>query len=146
MKRNLYVLLSLLVLGSLFLAACGGAAPTATEAPAATEPPAATEAPTQAPTEAATAAPTEAAGSFTGDTLEATDCSYGGEVKTIEAVDQYTVKFTLCNPDPALLSKVAFASFQILDKDYLNETGGDSAKIGENPVGHGPAGKRGMIC
>ncbi|HSJ86129.1 MAG TPA: ABC transporter substrate-binding protein [Anaerolineales bacterium] len=138
MKRNLYVLLSLLVLGSLFLAACGGAAPTATEAPAATEPPAATEAPTQAPTEAATAAPTEAAGSFTGDTLEATDCSYGGEVKTIEAVDQYTVKFTLCNPDPALLSKVAFASFQILDKDYLNETGGDSAKIGENPVGTGP--------
>jgi ABC-type transport system substrate-binding protein len=70
--------------------------------------------------------------------LEAADCSYGGEIKSIEAVDASTVKFTLCNPDPALLSKVAFASFAIYDKDYLNETGGDSAKIGENPIGTGP--------
>ena len=54
MKKNLFVLLSLLVLASLVLAACGGAAtsePAATEAPAT----AATEA-----TEAATAAPAEA--------------------------------------------------------------------------------------
>jgi len=130
-KRNLYVLLSLLVLGSVVLTACGGAAATqapATQAPA--TPPPATEAPA---TEAPTAMPT-----FAGDKLEAADCTYGGEIKSIEAVDQYTVKFTLCNPDPALLSKVAFASFAILDKDYLNETGGDTAKISENPVGTGP--------
>ncbi len=125
MKRNLYVLLSLLVLGSVVITACGGAP--ATQAPAATE----------APTEVATEAPTEAP-AVAGDKLEAADCSYGGEIKSIEAVDQSTVKFTLCNPDPALLSKVAFASFAILDKDYLNEMGGDSAKIGENPVGTGP--------
>ena len=131
MKRNLFALLALLVLASMILAACGGAAtPTAapaTEAPAAppTEAPAATEAPTAMP-------------AFAGDKLEAADCSYGGEIKSIEAVDAGTVKFTLCNPDPALLSKVAFASFAILDKDYLNENGGDSAKISENPIGTGP--------
>ena len=48
MKRNLYVLMSLIVLASMILAACGGAAPTAgPEEPASTEPaaPEATEAP-----------------------------------------------------------------------------------------------------
>jgi peptide/nickel transport system substrate-binding protein len=66
MKRNLFVLMSLIVLGSMILSACGGSAPT-TAAPAATEPPsaatqapAATEAPTQAATEAATQAPAAA--------------------------------------------------------------------------------------
>ena len=51
MKRNLNILLSLMVLASLMLAACGGAA--ATEAPAATEPPApaATEPPAPVVTE-----------------------------------------------------------------------------------------------
>jgi ABC-type transport system substrate-binding protein len=119
------------------LAACGSAAPTATEAPAATEPPAATQPPaTEAP--AATEAPTEAAAAFTGDKLDAGDCSYGGEIKSIEAVDANTVKFTLCYSDPALLQKVAFASFAIFDKDYLDETGGDATKINDNPVGTGP--------
>ena len=135
MKRNLYVLLSLLVLGSVVITACGGGAP-ATEAPVATEAPATEMPATQAP---ATEMPaTEAPAAYAGDKLEAADCSYGGEIKSIEATDQNTVKFTLCNPDPALLSKVAFASFAILDKDYLNEMGGDSAKISENPVGTGP--------
>lgn len=51
MKRNLNILLSLFVLASMLLAACGGAA--ATEAPAATEPPApaATDAPAPVVTE-----------------------------------------------------------------------------------------------
>ena len=50
MKRNLNILLSLFVLASMVLAACGGAA---TEAPAATEPPApaATDAPAPVATE-----------------------------------------------------------------------------------------------
>lgn len=136
MKRNLYVLLSLLVLGSMVLTACGGGAP-ATEAPAEPTQPPATEAPaTEAP---ATEAPaTEAPSSFAGEKVEATDCSYGGEFKSIEAVDQYTVKFSLCYPDPGFLSKVAFAAFQIQDSDYLTEMGGDSAKISEAPNGTGP--------
>jgi alpha-glucoside transport system substrate-binding protein len=54
-----------MVLASMILTACGGAAtatqaPAATQPPAATEPPVATEAPTEAPTEAATEAATQA--------------------------------------------------------------------------------------
>ncbi|HXQ32823.1 MAG TPA: ABC transporter substrate-binding protein, partial [Anaerolineales bacterium] len=135
MKRKLFALLSLLVLSSLILAACGGGA--ATEAPAEPTEPPATEMPaTEMP---ATEAPaTEAPSSFAGEKVEAADCSYGGEFKSIEAVDQYTVKFSLCYPDPGFLSKVAFAAFQIQDADYLTEMGGDSAKISEAPNGTGP--------
>ena len=50
--------------------------------------------------------------------LSAPDCEYGGEFKSIEAVDAKTVKFDLCYPDPAFLSKVAFSVFAIQDKDY----------------------------
>ena len=59
--RKLFAVMSVLVLASMLLAACGGAAPTtaATQAPAATEAPAATQAPaaTSAATEAAAAGP-----------------------------------------------------------------------------------------
>jgi peptide/nickel transport system substrate-binding protein len=57
MKKLLYVL-SVMLIATMVLTACGGAAPTATQAPAATEAPAATQAPaTAAPTEAPTQAP-----------------------------------------------------------------------------------------
>jgi ABC-type transport system substrate-binding protein len=134
-KRNLFVLLSLLVVASL-LAACGGSPATEQPPVVDTEPPA-TEPP--APTEPAmTEAPTEAPTAYEGMKTEAPDCDYGGEFKSIEAVDEFTVKFSLCTPDPAFLSKVAFAAFSIQDADYLNETGGDSAKISEAPNGTGP--------
>ncbi|GIV84895.1 MAG: hypothetical protein KatS3mg052_1902 [Candidatus Roseilinea sp.] len=70
--------------------------------------------------------------------VEAPNCDYGGTMKAIEAVDALTVKFTLCTPDPAFPYKIAGDSFAILDADYLNETGGDSNKISEDPVGTGP--------
>ncbi len=130
MKRNLYVLLSLLVLASVVLAACGGTP--ATEAPAATDAPA-TEAPTEAP---ATEAPaTEAPSAYEGMMVESPDCDYGGEVKSIEAVDEFTVKFTLCVPDPAFPSKIAFTSFAIQPAEHLETTEG---KPLENPIGTGP--------
>jgi len=69
--------------------------------------------------------------------LSAPDCSYGGEFKSIEAVDQYTVKFTLCNPDPAFLSKVAFPAFGIQSAAYLEKTGGKGDLLSV-PVGSGP--------
>ncbi len=56
MKRSLFALLSLLVLASLVLAACGGAAEP-TEAPAETEAPAATEEPAEATEEVAACEP-----------------------------------------------------------------------------------------
>ncbi|HLO16832.1 MAG TPA: ABC transporter substrate-binding protein, partial [Anaerolineales bacterium] len=135
MKRNLYVLLSLLVLASVVLAACGAPA---TQPPVATEAPATAAPATEAPTQAATEAPTQAPAAYDGMKTEAPSCDYGGEFKSIEAVDQFTVKMTLCNPDPAFLSKVAFAAFQIQDSAYLDEMGGDSAKMAEKPNGTGP--------
>src|SRR6185503_17727230 len=63
-RKDLFSVLSLLVLFSMILAACAPAA-TATQAPAAvTEEPAATEAPTAAPTEAPTAEPTSRHGGW----------------------------------------------------------------------------------
>jgi ABC-type transport system substrate-binding protein len=49
----------------------------------------------------------------------ATDCAYGGEFKQIKAVDELTVEFDLCNPDPAFLPKLALASNEIQDSAYL---------------------------
>ncbi len=56
-----------------------------------------------------------------------TDCAaegYTGQFASIEAVDELTVKFTLCYPDPAFPSKVAFAAFAIQSSEYLEQTGG----------------------
>ncbi len=131
MKRNLYVLLTLVVLASVVLTACGG---TATEAPA-------TEAPAAPPTQAPASEPpaTEPPAPFVGESLVAPDCNYGGNVKSIEAVDQYTVKFTFCAPEPAFIAKIASVeAFDIYDQGYLQETGGDATKMNENPVGTGP--------
>jgi ABC-type transport system substrate-binding protein len=62
-------------------------------------------------------------------------CEYGGLIKSIEAVDTLTVKFTLCAPDPAFPSKAAFSAFGIHSATHLEETGGAPV---ENPVGTGP--------
>ena len=40
-------------------------------------------------------------------TADADPCAYGGEIKSIEAVDDMTVKFSLCYPDPAFPAKAA---------------------------------------
>lgn len=127
MKKNLSVLLSLVVFASILLAACGAPAPTA--APVATEAPVvATEAPVVA---------TEAPVAYEGMSVSAPDCTYGGEFKSIEAVDELTVKITLCVPDPAFPSKIAFTSFGIQPSEYLTSTGATGAIL-EKPIGTGP--------
>ena len=132
MKRNLFVLLSLLVLASMALSACGGAP--ATQAPAATEAPATAAPATEAPTEAPA---TEAPAAYEGLKMDAPNCDYGGEFKSMEAVDEFTVKFTLCVPDPAFPAKIAFSSFAIQPQEYLESTGA-TGDILEKPIGTGP--------
>jgi peptide/nickel transport system substrate-binding protein len=68
------------------------------------------------------------------------DCAaegYTGLMQEIAAVDPLTVQFTLCRPDPAFPSKVAFSSFGIQPSEYLESTGG-SGELLERPIGTGP--------
>ncbi len=135
------------------LAACGPeAAPTPTTiAPTATTQPAAAATDTTAPAEptdtaapeetatepAAAASPTGSAATITAedDMYAVSDCSYGGIMKSIEAVNATTVKFTLCASDPAFPSKIAFSSLGIQSAKHLEETGGAPL---DKPLGSGP--------
>jgi ABC-type transport system substrate-binding protein len=74
---------------------------------------------------------------FKATKVEAPNCDYGGEFKSIEAVDEFTVKVTLCVPDPAFPSKIAFSAFGIQPADYLASTGGNGTLL-EKPIGTGP--------
>ncbi|MBN2622484.1 MAG: hypothetical protein JXA83_03895, partial [Acidimicrobiales bacterium] len=60
---------------------------------------------------------------------------YSGNLAGIEAVDELTVRFTLCEPDVAFPAKVAFSALGIFPSGQLEETGG--API-DAPIGTGP--------
>jgi raffinose/stachyose/melibiose transport system substrate-binding protein len=102
MSKKIYVLLSMLVLASMVLVACGGGAPTATEAPAVTEAPAATEAPTQAATAApaATEAPAEEEVTLTLGSWRVDDVDAWAKITEAfhEDYPNITVKFDPTNP------------------------------------------------
>lgn len=136
------------------LAACGTESPTATPIVAAPTATTAAVEPTAAPTDTVAAAkPTDTvavagatattamtetanqAASTTSSLYSAVDCSYGGLMKSIEAVDDTTVKFTLCSPDPAFPSKIAFSSLGIQSEAHLKATSG---KPLEDALGSGP--------
>ncbi len=95
---------------------------------------------------AAPAGPEESAGpegqaaEFEPLAFSAPDCEYGGLFKSMEAIDELTVKFTMCVPDPAFLAKIAFSAFAIHSADYLEQTGGggEGSALLEAPVGTGP--------
>lgn len=70
--------------------------------------------------------------------IYAPSCEGDNLIKSINALDENTVKFTLCSADPDFASKVAFIAFAVEDMDYLNEKKGDSALLSEQPVGTGP--------
>jgi ABC-type transport system substrate-binding protein len=77
----------------------------------------------------------EAPATATESMYEAPNCDYGGLMKSIEAVDDLTVKFTMCAPDPAFPSKVAFSSLGIESAAHLEATGGAPL---EDALGTGP--------
>ena len=62
--------------------------------------------------------------------------AYAGNIAKLEAVDELTVKFTLCNPDVALPSKVAFSAVGIFSTEQLDDDR-PGAPI-DNPIGTGP--------
>ena len=151
MKRNLFALLSLLMLASMVLAACGSApatsAPEQPAAPAATDEPAMTEEPimTEAPTAEPTAIPDVSIATFDGTSLSvpASECggAYIGEFQSIVATDDHTVTFTLCRPDPAFLSKLAFSVYSIYPSEWIELTAGSGTRTSEGleaPIGTGP--------
>ncbi|MEO0561416.1 MAG: ABC transporter substrate-binding protein [Chloroflexota bacterium] len=70
--------------------------------------------------------------------LEVESCDYGGNLLAVEALDDLTVQFTLCNPDPAFPSKVAFSAMNIHPSEHLEATGGGGPELFQNPIGTGP--------
>jgi len=120
-------LVSFAALMALVVAACGGGAQETTTTTAA----GGGDTTTTAAQTTTTAAPVD----FEGTILDAGGCEYGGKVRSIAAVDQHTVEFALCSPDPAFLAKIAFGVFGIQPEEHLEATGG--API-DNPVGTGP--------
>jgi ABC-type transport system substrate-binding protein len=97
--------------------------------------PAASTAPSSAP---ATAEQTQAASAepFTGTSFPETaiDCNnrpenYTGQISQIVAVDRLTVEFHLCAADVSFLSKLAFASSEIQDSDWLKAHAPDKSYV-----------------
>jgi ABC-type transport system substrate-binding protein len=63
---------------------------------------------------------------------------YQGQMGLIKALDAKTIEFTVCAPDAAFLSKVAFTSLAINDTEYLTSTGGGGEQLVRSPNGTGP--------
>ncbi len=124
MKRLRWV--TLISALALIAAACGGDADEETTTT------------TAAPATTTTAAPTttvEPSPDFEGLTLDAGGCDYGGTISSITAVDEFTVQFNLCSPDPAFLAKAAFTPFGVQPSEHIEATGGAPL---DNPIGTGP--------
>ncbi|MEA3396193.1 MAG: ABC transporter substrate-binding protein [Chloroflexota bacterium] len=111
--KSLLALVTLVVLFSMVLAGCG---------------------PTEEPTAVVTEEPI---GDFEPMVVAASDCDYGGLIKEIAALDEHTVQFTMCVPDPAFPSKAAFSAFSIQPTEWIEQAAA-SGEILEKPVGTGP--------
>ncbi len=122
-------LAALLGIAVIIAAACGGATPSASVGPPASA----------AVTPAPVSAEPFVAASYPEDGTSACGTpDYTGQIGLIKTVDARTVEFTLCAPDAAFLSKVAFTSLAIQDAGYLTETGGGGEALVRNPNGTGP--------
>jgi len=67
----------------------------------------------------------------------AADCDYGGNLRSIEAVDELTVVVTLCNPDAIFDQEMASLGLSIHPREYLEATGG-AGEILTRAIGTGP--------
>ncbi len=67
----------------------------------------------------------------------AEDCDYGGNLKSVEAVDELTVVITLCNTDALFEQKVASLGLSIHPAEYVNATGGEGDLL-THAIGTGP--------
>lgn len=120
--------LALLGVATLLFAACSGSATPSPSTP--------TAPPTLAP--GVTPEPYETM-SYPADGSSACDVAgYAGQIGSIKTLDAQTVEFSLCKPDAAFLSKIAFTSLAIQDADYLEQTGGGGEALVRNPNGTGP--------
>lgn len=64
-------------------------------------------------------------------------CGDADFIKEIAAVDEFTVKFTLCRPMPAFLAVASFEPFTIQPREWI-EQATVSKEILEKPIGTGP--------
>jgi peptide/nickel transport system substrate-binding protein len=70
-------------------------------------------------------------------TFAAEDCEYGGNFKSIEAVDELTVEVTLCSIDISFVYNMASLGLGVYPSEYLEATGGQG-ELFTNPIGTGP--------
>ena len=128
--RKLLTLLTVLVLSSLVLAACGGGA--ATQAPAETSAPAQTAAPAEAPAEAATVAP----GTTEGPAPAAQTSGYGETLATVQARGNLICGVNAQVPGFGFVD--SSGNFSGFDVDYCRALAaaifGDPTKIEFRPV------------
>ncbi|MBA2254681.1 MAG: peptide ABC transporter substrate-binding protein [Chloroflexi bacterium] len=129
-------LIAMFAVTAIVFSACAGAA---SPSPGSASPSAASGSPSavasaSASASAASSAPFDA----TSYPETAIDCAnppqfegraYTGNISQIVAADQYTVEFHLCQPDVAFLSKIAFASNNIQDADWLQAHAKDKSYV-----------------
>ena len=115
-SKSLFTMIALLIVASMVLAACGGGAGAVVE---------------REYDEIKYSEPMS---------VSAESCDYGGKIKSIEAVDEFTVKFTMCKPDPAFPQKAAFTPFGIYPQEWLNTYANAEGQetLLSKPVGTGP--------
>ena len=69
--------------------------------------------------------------------FSAEDCDYGGNLKSVEAVDALTVRITLCNTDALFEQKAASLGLSIHPAEYVNATQGEGDLL-THAIGTGP--------
>lgn len=131
LAKKFFWVMAVLMIASLILAACQPAA-TPTQQPPAQQP---TTPPEPPPAEQPTTPPQPGFEPMVYG-LETCD-NYNGIIKEIAALDELTVRFTLCVPDPAFESKAAFTAFAIQPKEWI-EAAMANRQILEKPIGTGP--------